>query len=1169
MADDSIRKYLKAKVKRDFLVGKITGDPIIPTDAQVDNEVERIVQESRNGIIGKMNAVRRRAVSDPDQYGDNFRTIKDNVEYVMGEVSDEVNNVIDQINNSTVEKNNAIRTLRNARGAFQEVETGRLTDDGLSYTISDSFVDLSKIDMERSTAEVNPSAGTVALSHHNAKQLQFPHYRSQTGVVLTLTEGQSFVLSQQQIPGTTFGGIFDSDDTERWEYVITTTEPTKVQGYITLKLSEVGDTIDVNEVNIKLAANQNTDGVGLLWLEFFNAKKDDLQWHKIPGAISEMTSQEINFRFKIPATTHIRLYFSKDWPDDMATNEYYFGISELVVRRSETVYESVLVSKSLEIEPYRREAVSVFSAMVSADQKVVPGTKIRYYVGIDEPISGKIVDSAGNKVDIDSPDAYEIVPNGTDAFNDPENYYVYASQLRDRIWISGSLPYKNWQPRWQEVSPINSRTAGVPSVRFFNTSIINKGVHDIYYYTPLVWGDPGYTGPWPVASYTGTWADDWDDTPAGFPQSGYIWGESPFTTAGVWWGGNVENPGWWRPHVPSASGTQTWTDVAKFSTPDYILPVYNDQGFPVWKYNQVTHKNEPVQKHFWKVFKWPNSFLPIPGSVKLFSSAEDESDTTDTTIGNKQTWQWNFKSKEGVKNFTTNFEVKEGENFHTIKLEDLIDDEVGLKILKGSISNLRFTDYEPSVVEDFSIDYGHDYVTKEDGTVSRTETPAANAAAHATISFTEALSSYIVVTGDKTPEMAVDLQYISTDALEASWETYVYVPQETTVGTTFGRVNDNGGFVSKVIVDSLDEYGIIISSLEILAGSSTEATISKFPVNLGWSKIRVFTAVDLQQVGVTDSSIAKWNPNKWVVTRKDGAFLTGTNDNKAVPNVIKMNSINFAASGVVENTPITLRIQTNAAFADLTTLDGIITNVNTNELKVKFTSLNVEHPIESFTIPNFDKKYGFAHENLKLSMGEKPLREVDLYTLMNETAVENDGRFAIVEDVDRSKYLVVKTPNDQTFPNGMHNKLHYSRSYYSSASGMYLTFTTGTSGNTGAHPTVVLDDSVDVDINGVITYPYVDDRPSNTVTDTHYENISTYGENLQVADMGGSGFLFWDTAENLQSYYRIEYAVPVNNRPCGRIMVMAKMTADTEDVTPLLNSYNIIINSKEDVRRSM
>jgi len=106
--------------------------------------------------------------------------------------------VIDIINDSVLEKNQVLRDLKLIDQDFSDIEDGTLHNDGLKYIISDSFVDVDKIDLVRTNAQLNLNAGTVALNPAKTSYLGFNHYRNQTSMSFTITEGISKIIKQQQ-----------------------------------------------------------------------------------------------------------------------------------------------------------------------------------------------------------------------------------------------------------------------------------------------------------------------------------------------------------------------------------------------------------------------------------------------------------------------------------------------------------------------------------------------------------------------------------------------------------------------------------------------------------------------------------------------------------------------------------------------------------------------------------------------------------------------------------------------------------------------------------------------------------------------------------------------------------------------------------------------------------
>jgi len=1055
MSITSIRKFLFDKIKLDIINGKITGIPELPSDEFINAEIEKVLSSSNNGIIGSLNKFNRKDISNVDNYNKNFLTIKDNIEYILGEIYASLNNVIDIVNDATLEKNQVLRDIKMIDQDFSDIEAGTLHNDGLKYVVSDNFIDTEKIDLSRSTAQFNLNAGSVTLNPLTSQQLSFPHYRKQNTMEFTITEGFSQIKSQRQTPGTKFSDIFTSDDLGRWELVIETFKPVNLEGFFTIKLSDIGNEEEINSVKMKIYSTKNiSNDTDLLTLYYMNPDKSNRGWKILPGGKVDINSSEIELEFPAIKTTHLKLVWTKYYPDDLEHLQYLFSITELSVRKNTSSYESVIISQPLIIQPYQNEQPTIYMAEIETKQKTQAGTDIEYYVAVDEPIPGKIVDSNDNIVDANSDSAESFVPNGTDPTTlKPETYYTYASLLRDNAHISGVYPYQYWEPKWQRITSKTKNTSSIPNQLFFNVSDYDKEVHDLYYTNPYLWGDPSYEGPWPVDGQT-DWAGSWSGGTGDFPKSGYIWGENPFTPAGVWWGDAHEYAGWWRPLTPTNSGTLTITpDV---SIPDFVVPVMSG-GIPYYDEN-----GNPLQKHFWKIFKWPETSLPIPGTVKIYN----KNLTLDNeTMTNDALWKWNYKSRRVADDYSFSDYLKSNTSIFNIQLDQLLIDRSDLRIIPGSIRDINFKGVTPSLIEDYIIEYGYEYFEDSDGYWQKREVDDELKEARAAIVFNKGvISERRGPSNSGIIDISMTLSYECKSDISASWDGFLFVPEIVENNPPNLYISDVSGHVKKITVQQISDDGIVLENKEIVKISKDDITNTEIvkdnDLYKGLNLVRVFVDVEPTQNDDNSNKVALWKPNDF------------WGDIKAV---------------------------------------------------------------------KFDKNV-YSHN------AGIPLREVDINVLLYETDYNDDTRFALLDDVDSSKYLVIKTPYSGNFPSGIVNSGHFTRTYLNSE-GTYITFTTGTSGNEGSHP-ITLDGKI------------LADRPANTSSTVSYPNISTYGETIQVDNNTGSGFLFWDTAENLESVFDIKYAVPVNNRPCDRVFVMAKLKSNDVNISPILNSYSLIINNK-------
>jgi hypothetical protein len=309
-----------------------------------------------------------------------------------------------------------------------------------------------------------------------------------------------------------------------------------------------------------------------------------------------------------------------------------------------------------------------------------------------------------------------------------------------------------------------------------------------------------------------------------------------------------------------------------------------------------------------------------------------------------------------------------------------------------------------------------------------------------------------------------------------------------------------------------------------------------------------------------------------------GVYITPANTNFTAideggyqPNTITSNSIDFNASGIFPGVLVRINYGTlsvNGVWTSMVggSIDVPVSKVEeknnggviTYQLTILPSALSSKYYITEWDFSYFTKRTAFTYDKNVSARNEKRyLTEVDINILLNETVPTDDTKFSILEDVDGSKYVVVKTPDPKTFPKDIKNILHFNRTYWDYLKGRYITYTTGTSGNgnLGSSPVTLV---TSLEPNATV----LPNMPPNTNEAQRYENVSTYGEFVNVVDPTTTGFLFRDTGENLQTVFEIKYSLAANNRQSDRIMLMTKLISTDLSMSPVLNSYSLIINNK-------
>ena len=198
---------------------------------------------------------------------------------------------------------------------------------------------------------------------------------------------------------------------------------------------------------------------------------------------------------------------------------------------------------------------------------------------------------------------------------------------------------------------------------------------------------------------------------------------------------------------------------------------------------------------------------------------------------------------------------------------------------------------------------------------------------------------------------------------------------------------------------------------------------------------------------------------------------------------------------------------------------------------------------------------------------------IDLSELIYNTTSNDIQKAAIYRSSTGERYIVVKKPSKKTFPGYYYdfadgcyksndvskivNSYHYVRNglIESGVIDEYITYTTGSSGQ------YIYDNTMNVDSswnNG-----YVLDRYPNTHTDINYLNIGSFNQNIHLDEINNNeGYLFYNTAENLPSYFSISYDTKIDKiHSNDRFLYKLELFSENNtSLTPIVKNIRFFIN---------
>jgi hypothetical protein len=669
---------LYTKVYSEFIKGSY-GKPIIPSKNQVLQKINEITTEEYLPLMSKekMDDINISGIQK------SFSNIIDDLDILFNSIESESKEVLDQLTNSLKEHNGIKRELRDLQISTLDISNGKLGEEFLKYNFTDSFNSSTYINTQKSDP-VNFEAGLFTIGKNDSNLLSLEHYRG-SKIDFIVVENHSQIIEQEYVGSADCSAMLDTDDPRQVLYKIKTSTPTKLRTHFTIQLSPNGSLIDINSVDLDVDSDIAKGYIRLYY-------KDEFKWKDVPTqSIQEIKSNHVVFNFPNTKTTHIKIEFIKDSPDSFDTNTYYYAINNIAIMLASTKRSATLFSKPIEMQCYGNELPIIFKLSVSGDVDIPKNCSVDVFVAQDVKISGAFLSSGNLPTNFDSPDVYKFdnsYPSGD----------VFLSELiNGSDAISGVLPYKSADFKWYNIKFTESTYEQIQEkVEFDNTIKNNKIVNSIFCPNNVLFGDLDFTGILGISGWVNTDNENWnileDYVASGYLVSGVTIGGSSWDIGGANWniiqdsngnlhpsisgsllysgqwigyGSGVGYPfnfqdqpfvdtirfndysqsinGWWRPfsNIVTDSGIHS-----QFAISGYLKSYYNTR-IPDFHFNNIP---------FYKIYKFNKYDSLINSTLKLYSY--QESPTLENGSNGKNLYPCNFSWNYNTDSITKN-SVKE------------------------------------------------------------------------------------------------------------------------------------------------------------------------------------------------------------------------------------------------------------------------------------------------------------------------------------------------------------------------------------------------------------------------------------------------------------------------------------------------------------------------------
>lgn len=480
-------KNLQDKVYRKFIRGEY-GSPKIPNKNEVIQKILEMTELDANPIMSndKMLDI------NIEDINKKFNNTIDDIDIIFDTIEDESAEILDQLTNSLKEHSGVKRELAQLNTRIDDISAGKLGTEYLQYTFTENFNNLNYIDSFKSSPidiaakqfyiKKNASK-TLTLNHYNGKKLEF-----------SIVQNFSKLEDYGYVGSSDAGVVLDPNDPRALTYRIKTNKASPIKVITSIQLSPTTEFIEINSVTIDIDSRQNKGQVRIYY------RGTDSAWHDVtPLSILDIKGDRLHFNFDPVKTSHVKFEFIKNLPDSASTNEYFIILRSLSISSNTSLLYSAIQSKPIEVSSYSEEYPIVESIKSSVDVDLPQGTNYKLFVARDIVVSGVFKDKSGNVVNSDSAN---IV-----AFDSTHNGSVFLSELKNMAdTVSGVAIYQSKEYDWIQIQDINSTGENIPkSIEFNITSPIDKTDNSIYTdgNPSYLFGDKRFSGPWPTG--VGDW----------------------------------------------------------------------------------------------------------------------------------------------------------------------------------------------------------------------------------------------------------------------------------------------------------------------------------------------------------------------------------------------------------------------------------------------------------------------------------------------------------------------------------------------------------------------------------------------------------------------------------------------------------------------------------------
>lgn len=376
---------------------------------------------------------------DVDAYNKNLQEIYDDLNNLYEEIVQQFTTVLVDFDYNDTERRRIMHEIKEVDGMINDLLLlASDTEGGYLYSVHDSFIDRSKIDLAYTTCEINTDAGTITLkeSKNGIKKVDLSHYYDvEQYPILALPEYAVNIVSNKLFPGSKFGYAF-SDVNTAWSQKITTSTPGKLEVFFLIEMAP-GSQENTYVSRIELQGQFSKPAmVEPYW------SIDNINYVALPighGSRRKVVANNKTQVWNFPevGVRYLKFLVSMDEQSESIGTSgapqyiYTMGFKKLSVFQAAYIPESILYSKKYEVNDPTGEAITIDKVTLVTVQDIPVSTNIEHFVSLGAPSGVYNL----------SPEDYDWAP--ISPINDPNPAEAQLVDFRHVAFLN-NLPMLQW-----------------------------------------------------------------------------------------------------------------------------------------------------------------------------------------------------------------------------------------------------------------------------------------------------------------------------------------------------------------------------------------------------------------------------------------------------------------------------------------------------------------------------------------------------------------------------------------------------------------------------------------------------------------------------------------------------------------------------------------------------